>query len=151
SRDSGVPVYGLKLYFEDNAKPAIARTYHNLRFRALRRRGAVSDGALKKLFQDSGYLGLKEGLVPRPAWLHADWPSTLTHEAVYIAGDNNAVGHVTVTRAYPHAWLGHEIATLRDHPESMVCRRTLYQHFSVWPRLLDEDQAHLLGYYYRSR
>ncbi|MDD9939884.1 MAG: hypothetical protein OXU20_02360 [Myxococcales bacterium] len=106
---------------------------------------------LHELLVASGYTRLKDDIAPSAIWLRAPWPNTLTHEAVYVARDQRALGHVTVTRAYSKTWLGHEIATLRNHPEAMACRRTLYQHFSVWPRLLDGDDAHLLGYYDRTR
>lgn len=144
-------VYGVSLDFTKKSKSAIASTYHQLRFRSLRRRASLNKEVLTALFRDSGYLRLKEGLDPSSTWLRAEWPNTLTHEAVYLTHDDRALGHVAVTRAYPRSWLGHEIATLRDHSEMMACRRTLYQHFSVWPRLLDGDSAHLLGYYNRNR
>jgi hypothetical protein len=47
--------------------------------------------------------------------------------------------------------LGHEIATRRDHPEALACRRALYHHFSRWPRVVDGDEALLFGYYNRGR
>jgi hypothetical protein len=147
----GSRALGLRLGFDKLERHAVANSYHKLRFAALQRRGALRASALQQLFVESGYLALKSDLVPSATWLRADWPNRLTHEAVYVARDERPLGHVTVTRAYPRAWLGHEIATVRDHSEALACRRVLYQHFSVWPRLLDGEAAHLLGYYNRSR
>ena len=151
TRRNETAVCGLRLSFDAGQRPALSAAYHKLRFHALQRRGALSERALSELFSESGYTRLKDDIAPSSTWMRANWPSTLTHEAVYVARDGRALGHVSVTRAYPHAWLGHEIATLRHHPEAMRCRRTLYLHFALWPRLLDGEDAHLLGYYNRSR
>jgi hypothetical protein len=144
-------VVGLRLELDGASERALAETYHRARFPALSRRGQIAPATVHALFERSGYLGLKKDVAPSDEWLAAAWPETLTREAVYTAADGTVLGHLGVTRAYRRTWLGHEIATLRDHPEALACRRSLYHHFANWPRLLDGDQAMLLGYYNRSR
>jgi hypothetical protein len=130
---------------------ALAEVYHRLRFPALSRRGEVAPAVVHDLFDRSGYTALKSDVVPSREWLAAAWPATLTREAVYTAADGAVLGHIGVTRAYGRTWLGHEIATRRDHPEALACRRALYHHFATWPRLLDGEETMLVGYYNRAR
>jgi hypothetical protein len=134
------------LHLEPEESGQLLELYHRLRFPALSRRGQRPSQAVVDLFRRSGYLALKGELVPSPEWLAARWPESLTREAVYTAADGSLLGHIGITRAYSRAWLGHEIATLRDHPEALTCRRALYHHYANWPRLLDGDQALVLGY-----
>src|SRR5262249_55110091 len=148
---NGPSVLGLRLDLEETDRHTVAAFYHVRRFPTLARRGAVPAAEVCELLDRSGYLGLKKDIVPSDEWLAAPWPDVLTREAVYRASDGTVLGHVSVTRAYRRTWLGHEIATLRTHPEAMECRRALYHHFASWPRLLDGGQAMLLGYYNRDR
>lgn len=134
---------------DERERAALQR--HEQRFGNLHRRADVPADEVRALFDASGYTSLKAGLSLPEAWLRATWPASLSHEVVYRGQDGRALGHVAVTRAYSRAWLGHEIATLREHDEALRCRHKLYQHFSVWPRLLDGDEALLFGYFNRHR
>jgi hypothetical protein len=144
-------IVGLRLELEGHHRHALADAYHRLRFPTISRRGQVPPAVVHDLFDRSGYIALKKDVAPSEEWLAARWPDTLTREAVYTASDGTVLGHIGVTRAYRRTWLGHEIATRRDHPEAMACRRSLYHHFATWPRLLDGEEAMLVGYYNRSR
>jgi hypothetical protein len=145
------PLVGLQLEADAAGRRSLVDAYHRLRFPALSRRGEIPGPVVHDLFDRSGYTALKSDVQPSAEWLAARWPATLTREAVYTAADGTVLGHIGVTRAYRRAWLGHEIATRRDHPEARACRRALYHHFATWPRLLDGDDTMLLGYYNRSR
>jgi hypothetical protein len=143
----GRAVLGLHLELDDVDRRALTAAYHRARFPHLLRRGEVPPGEVQDLFERSGYLALKPDCRPSDEWLAAPWPGSLTREAIYRAADGTVLGHIGVTRAYRHAWLGHEIATRRDHPEALDCRRALYHHFATWPRLEGGEDCLLLGYY----
>jgi hypothetical protein len=144
-------IVGLRLMLDADQRGLLADAYHRLRFPALSRRGEIPAAVVHDLFDRSGYTALKKDVVPSDEWLAARWPATLTREAVYTAADGTVLGHIGVTRAYRRTWLGHEIATRRDHAEALACRRVLYHHFATWPRLLDGEETMLVGYYNRGR
>ena len=138
---------GLALEFETTAREDVALFYHRLRFPSLVRRSEVPGEEIRNLLRDSGYMALRPGLEPDGAWLRAEWPTTLSHEAVFREDDTPALGHIAITRAYRNSWIGHEIAMLRRTSDNLRCRRDLYQHFCVWPRLVDGDGTYVFGYY----
>jgi hypothetical protein len=138
---------GLALTFARAEQDQVTRLYHRLRFPALHRRGAVPGAEVRALLAESGYMALRPGLEPADAWLRADWPGTLSHEAVFRDPGGPAIGHLAVTRAYANSWIGHEIAMLPRSSDNLRCRRDLYQHFCVWPRLLDGEGTYVFGYY----
>jgi hypothetical protein len=143
----GRAVLGLHLDLDDGDRRALTAAYHRARFPQLARRGQVPPGEVADLFERSGYLALKPDCRPGDEWLAAPWPDSLSREAMYRAADGTVLGHIGVTRAYRNAWLGHEIATRRDHPEALDCRRALYHHFATWPRLAGGEDCLLVGYY----
>jgi hypothetical protein len=145
--DDGRAVLGLHLDLDQADRRALTAAYHRARFPRLSRRGEVPGVQVEELFERSGYLALKADCRPGEEWLAAPWPDSLSREAIYRAADGTVLGHVGVTRAYRHAWLGHEIATRRDHPEALECRRALYHHFATWPRLEGGEGCLLVGYY----
>jgi hypothetical protein len=149
--DNGAPLIVLRLEEDEPHRRQLVDVYYRLRFPSLSRRCEASPDAVTELFRRSGYLALKGDVTPSDEWLAAPWPATLTREAVYTASDNVLVGHISVTRAYSRSWLGHEIATIRDHREALACRQALYQLHTTWPRLVDGDDAMVVGYYNRSR
>lgn len=138
--------FGLELEFDPDQRARVADAYHRLRFGALSRRGQLDPARLEQLFWDSSGLTLG-GLPAGSPWLSAAWPNTLSHEVVYRSSGGRLLGHIAVTRAYKRAWLGHELAFVPEDPEAARCHRELYQHFCVWPRLLDGDDVHVLGYF----
>jgi hypothetical protein len=119
-------------------------------FPGLCARHDVDPDEVLELFDESGYLALREGTTPDDGWYCADDP-IVTQDVMYRAEDGALLGHVSITRGYSGCWLGHQIATLREHSEAMECRRSLYDFFSSHPRELDGPHAMLLGYYDRSR
>jgi hypothetical protein len=113
------------------------------------RRNVPAD-LIVRLFEDSRYLDLRRGCRPSRRWLGLD-ADRISRDLTYVTPDGHPVGHVSITRAYRHAWLGHQIATLSDHEHSLDARRALYLSFAMLPGLLDGGNAKLLGYYDRSR
>jgi hypothetical protein len=110
----------------------------------------VDPDLVVRLFEISRYLGLRDGCRPSPGWLGLD-ADRISRDLTYVASDGCPVGHVSITRAYRHGWLGHQIATLSDHEDSLDARRCLYLSFAMLPGLLDGAGAKLLGYYDRTR
>ena len=115
---------------------------------ALRRH--VDPVRVLRLFEASRYLGLRDGCRPSRRWLRLD-ADAVSRDLTYVGLDGEAVGHVSITRAYRETWLGHQIATVSDHAESLDARRCLYLSFAMLPSLLDGPSAKLVGYYNRSR
>jgi len=137
----------LALDFAKDEQEEVARLYHRLRFPSLQRRNVATGSEVRTLLAESGYLALRPGIEPDATWARADWPSTLSHEAVFRDREGRCVGHIAVTRAYKNAWIGHEIAMLPRNDDSQHSRRDLYQHFCVWPRLIDGEGTYVFGYY----
>jgi hypothetical protein len=139
---------GLRLTAEDPTP--FAEIMIRSLFPQIRLRRHVPPELIIRLFEASHYLSLRDGCRPSKRWLDLDADS-VSRDLTYVAADGQPVGHVSITRAYRRAWLGHQIATLSDHEESLDARRSLYLSFAMLPGLLDGDGAKLLGYYDRSR
>ncbi len=129
----------------------LVRLYRLLRFPQLIDRGAVDRHDVVDLFERSRYLALRETdqVAPSEAWCCPDFASDLSIDTIYRADDGALLGHVSVTRAYSKTWLGHQLATLKGHPESAASRHALYRHFACAPLLSDGEDCFLLGYYDR--
>jgi hypothetical protein len=102
------------------------------------------------LFELSGYLGLRPSLSPREDWLHLDADS-ISRDMVYVSESGQAIGHVSITRAYTNTWLGHQIAMHPRHDEGLTARRNLYLGFATMPTLIDGIGTRLIGFYNRER
>lgn len=140
----------LVLLSEDD-RGDLVRLYRLLRFPQLIDRGAIDRDAVVDLFERSHYLSLRETehAAPSEAWCCPDFASDLSIDTIYRADDGALLGHVSVTRAYSKTWLGHQLATLKGHPESAASRHALYRHFACAPLLTDGEECFLLGYYNR--
>jgi hypothetical protein len=139
------------LLFTEEDRGELVRLYRLLRFPQLVDRGAVDSHAVVELFEQSRYLSLRETeqAAPSEAWCCPDFASDLSIDTIYRADDGSLLGHVSVTRAYSKTWLGHQLATLKGHPESAASRHALYRHFACAPLLSDGEDCFLLGYYNR--
>jgi hypothetical protein len=126
------------------------RTAEAYRSPSLEPRSAAGRHELHELMDRSGYLKLRTGTEPLADWYIADWDERLSVDIVYRTRDGGLLGHVSVTRAYSHTWLGHQLATRRGHVEMTECRYALYIHFAMCPLALDGPDSMLLGYYDRS-
>jgi hypothetical protein len=135
----------------DEDRSDLVRLYRLLRFPQLIDRGAVDGHDVVDLFERSRYLSLRETdqAAPSEAWCCPDFASGLSIDTIYRADDGSLLGHVSVTRAYSKTWLGHQLATLKGHPESAASRHALYRHFACAPLLSDGEDCFLLGYYNR--
>lgn len=135
----------------DEERGELVRLYRVLRFPQLFDRGALERKDVVDLFERSRYLALRETeqVVPSEAWCCPDFASDLTIDTIYRADDGALLGHVSVTRAYSRSWIGHQLATLKGHPESAASRHALYRHFACAPLLSDGEHCNLLGYYNR--
>lgn len=110
----------------------------------------VSGRAVCDLFEESGYLGLRAALRPRREWLELD-ADTLSRDMVYLSRTGEAIGHVSITRAYRNTWLGHQIAMHPRHEEGLAARRNLYLGFASLPTLIDGLSTRLIGFFDRER
>lgn len=106
--------------------------------------------ALIELFDRSGYSKLRDGCVPSEGWLKLD-ADAVSRDFVYLAEDGEPIGHGSITRAYRHTWIAHQIATLSHRRATMDARRDLYMALTVVPTLMDGAQARMIAYYDQSR
>ena len=144
STDGTGTIVGITMHRRDRRTSAEACIRAGVPRLALRRE--VGRETVCRLFSESGYLQLREACTPNKAWLEID-VDTVSRDLVFVSDGGEAVGHVSVTRAYANAWLGHQIAIDRDHPQSMDAREELYTAFSMLPTAMDGNETHLLGYY----
>ncbi len=128
-------------------KHKLVELYMRGRFPGLVPRYEVEGEKLGKLLGDSGYLKLREGEGPSPAWHRYRSPHSL--DFVYQARDGSPIGHVSITRSYRRSWLMHQLATLSGHAESGLCRRALYDLGSCAPTAFDGEQACAVAYFNR--
>jgi len=143
----------LLIHSDAEQRLELVRAYSRLRFPRLIDRGVVAAEAVVDLFRVSHYLELRETdeADPTDLWCSPDFAGGLSSDTVYRADDGCLLGHVSVTRAYSRTWLGHQLTTLKGHPESAACRVSLYHHFANVPAINDgRDDVYLLGYYDRS-
>jgi hypothetical protein len=145
------PACARLLLSADEDRGGLVRLYRLLRFPQLVDRGSVDRHEVVDLFERSRYLSLRETeqVTPSDAWCCPDFASNLSIDTIYRADDGSLLGHVSVTRAYSKTWLGHQLATLKGHPESAASRHALYRHFACAPLLSDGEDCFLLGYYDR--
>lgn len=143
----------LNVYTKAEERSELVRIHRLIRFPKLRDRGELDSRRVIELFRASHYLDLREteGGEPTDAWCCPDFAGDLSIDTVYRAEDGTLLGHVSVTRAYSKTWLGHQLATLKGHPESFECRTALYNHFASAPGSVDGQDVYLLGYYDRSK
>lgn len=143
----------LNVYTKAEERPELVRIHRLIRFPKLRERGELDPDRVIELFRASHYLDLREteNALPTDAWCCPDFAGDLSIDTIYRAGDGALLGHVSVTRAYAKTWLGHQLATLKGHPESFECRIALYNHFASAPVSVDGESVYLLGYYDRSK
>ncbi len=136
----------------DEDRADLVRLFRLLRFPQLVDRGALPRADVVDLFERSQYLTLRETdqVDPSDAWCCPDFASDLSIDTIFRAEDGALLGHVSVTRAYSRTWLGHQLATLKGHTESAMCRQALYRHFACVPLLSDGEDCFLLGYYDRA-
>jgi hypothetical protein len=113
-------------------------------------RREVCERAVCHLFRESGYFGLRAALRPRREWLALD-ADALSRDLVYLSRSGEAIGHVSITRAYRNTWLGHQIAMHPHHAEGLAARRNLYLGFAALPTLIDGLSTRLIGFYDRER
>jgi hypothetical protein len=139
---------GLRFFHDDRG--AIAEVMLQAMFPQITLRRKVPAEMVVELFERSRYLSLRAGCRPSDQWLRLD-ADAVSRDLTYLAQDGLPVGHVSISRAYRHAWLGHQIATLSDHADSLDARLSLYLSFAMLPPLLDGPGAMLLGYYDRSK
>jgi hypothetical protein len=125
--------------------------YLGRRFPQLIRRRDADPDRVHDLFERSGYLALRGDIRPLRSWFSRADDDPISRDVVFRGRDGELVGHVSFTRAYPRAWLGHQLATLRSHREAMACRRAIYLHIAAFPSLVDGDDAMMVGYYDRRR
>jgi hypothetical protein len=142
--------YGVRLETLAGRETMI-ENYLSHRFPELVPRAQVDIGAMTTLLEQSGYLGLRPGMLLSADWFRLRDANRLSRDICYRANDGSFIGHVSATRAYSRAWLGHQIATLRNHPESTECRRSLYLHVAAYATLVDGEDTVMYGYFDRSK
>ena len=142
----------LRVHASDEDRPELVRAFTHFRFPRLVDRGVLVSDKVVELFRVSHYLDLRETEQDEPTevWCCPDFAGDLSIDTVYRSKDEVLLGHVSVTRAYSRTWLGHQLTTLKGHPESAACRKALYTHFASVPTIMDgRDDVYLLGYYDR--
>lgn len=142
---------GLRLSGANGVQDALIRAYRDRSLPSLRPRRFLPATLVRDLMLESRYLSLREGCEPTEHWYTAPWKDEDSMDVVYRDGDDRLIGHISVTRAYPNAWLGHQLATLKGHKETAACRRDLYLHVTTWPRLMDDEDTMLIGYFDRGK
>jgi hypothetical protein len=133
------------------ARGELVDAYLRRRFPQLLPRREAGAGDVVDLLDRSGYLALRPDMQPERRWFERSDDDDISRDVCFRAGDGALIGHVSFTRAYPRAWLGHQLATLRHHAEATACRRSIYLHIATYPTLVDGDQAMMVGYYDRAR
>jgi hypothetical protein len=143
--------FGVRLHTNAGRDRLISH-YLAQRFPHLVRRSELDPERVFELLDRSGYLALREGApVPDAEWFRRRDDRAVSHDVCYQASDGAVVGHVSFTRAYPRAWLGHQLATLRAHPDAVACRRDIYLHIASYPTIVDGYDAMMVGYYNRDK
>lgn len=127
---------------------ALIDGYLSKRFPSLLPRSQARAEEVNELLIRSGYLALREGEGPSRAW--HELTDEGTRDVAYRGADGALVGHISVTRIYPKAWIMHQLATLSGHRESGACRRMLYELVGSVPVLVDGDGAGVLAYFDRT-
>lgn len=119
------------------------------RFPRLRQRALVRGHQIEQLFDLSGYAALRAGASLDDRWASLDARSQSVDRA-FLATDGTPIGHISMTRAFSSTWVAHQLATLRDHPESSRCWQAIYSLSTMVPVMGDGDDAKLLCYFDRS-
>jgi hypothetical protein len=138
--------HGVRLATEAG-RAALLDTYLRCRFPNLQLRGQIDPARVWELFARSGYFALRDGTAPGESWFTAPDTEAISRDVCYRASDSSVIGHVSSTRAYSRAWLGHQLALLNGHPETAECRETIYLHIGAFPLLMDGKDALLFGYF----
>lgn len=125
--------------------------YLSQRFPQLVDRRSLDPEEVHGLLEQSGYLRLREGVVPPRDWLARQDDGAISRDVCFRDRAERLIGHVSFTRAYRRAWLGHQLATIRPHEEAVECREAIYLHIATYPTLVDGDDAMMVGYFDRSR
>lgn len=125
----------------------VVDSYLRRRFPQLHPRREIDPDKVYDLLDDSGYLDLRADMRPPRRWFQRDDDDAISRDVCYRARDGALIGHVSFTRAYPRAWLGHQLATIRDHEEAIACRRAIYLHIASYPTLVDGEEAMMVGYF----
>jgi hypothetical protein len=123
--------------------------YLSARFPRLKSRREVSLPALDQLFQQSGYLALREGEGLSKQWHEFHHPRSA--DLAFVDGEGTPIGHVSVTQGYRKTWLLHQLATLKDQEDTGRCRQELYGLLSCGPTLLGGQDALALAYFNQER
>lgn len=132
--------------FEPDGDPqAIHEAVIALKYPQLIKRAESNAQRISALMAESGYTALREGSELNRDWLSFDSRSSI--DQVYMGRDGSAVGHVSLTRSYPKAWTGHQLATRTDHEEKVDCWKALYGLVCFGPTLHDGDDANLIAYF----
>lgn len=121
------------------------------RFPQLVDRRTLDPEQVHELLQTSGYLALREGVAPSRHWLARQDDTAISRDVCFRDRADRLIGHVSFTRAYGKAWLGHQLATIRPHEEAIACREAIYLHIATYPTLVDGDDAMMVGYFDRNR
>lgn len=132
----------------------LVRIYRRLRYPNLVDRGSLTADAVVRLFHESEYLKLRDSCTsPNDAWCCPDFAAAISEDVLYRATDGALLGHISITRAYSRAWVGHQFTTLRGHGESAQCRIALYGHCISIPSFVDgiDEEAFLVSYYNREK
>jgi hypothetical protein len=141
---------GIKLHTRSR-RAELIDTYLDHRFPQLVPRRDLDPESVHGLLERSGYLALRDDMKPPRDWFARSDDDAISRDVCFKAGDGQLIGHVSFTRAYSRAWLGHQLATIRNHSEAMACRRAIYLHIATYPTLVDGDDAMMVGYYDRGR
>ena len=141
---------GIRLH-TSYGRQSLVETYLRHRFPRLIERATVDRGAVMELLDRSGYLDLRAETRPPERWFDLPDSSGLSRDICYRGSDGAIIGHISSTRAYSKAWLGHQIATLKQHPEAVACRREIYLHIAAFATLMDGEDTVMYGYFDRSK
>gem|GEM_PF-630233 len=117
-----------------------------LRFPSLKERWQVDPAQMQDLMERSGYAALSCRTGVASSWLQLRQPE-LTQDRVYLSAQGEPVGHLSQTRAYSRTWVGHQLATLPGHPESVQAWLSLYRFGAALPLLVDGDEAMQIAYF----
>src|SRR5262249_37754625 len=142
--------YGVSLDMGAN-REALVEAYLSRRFPELFDRASADPTAVHALLEQSGYLGLRPETEPPKEWFMLADTRGVSRDVCYRATDGTIIGHFSITRAYSRAWLGHQMAPLKGHPEAAECRRALSLHVAAYATLMDGENTAVLGYFDRAK
>jgi hypothetical protein len=129
----------------------IAHICRSIQFPTLAPRASASSEAVRRLFVDSGYLGLRKQTHPPEERQTPITNEFVSLDTVHEDPNGALLGHLSCLRVYGDTWMYHQLATVGQSPSSRVGRRALYLDLSNFVPFLGGDSWYSFAYFDRSK